>query len=912
MLRPHLQSLAAVFAHALADSSATVRAGALRAVAALSGWVESDAEASLVSRLVPAMLAAGAASLQSDDDEGAVLLFSVLDELVESPTPLLQGHLPALLELCVGVATQTSRAAGVRASALGLAAWVANYKPRSLVKHRLLEPLLRAVCPLCAESEAGEEEEEEESLERELHCIACRIVDVLATKLPAKHVAPVVLSFASVALGSASAADRRAALTALAYAAEGCAAAMRPKVAALVPPVAAGLRDPEPEVRAAAAFCLGQFCEHLSPDVLALHHTALPLLMDALGDPAAATAERVLYAVDEWMGSLEGEDLEAHLPRFLEYVIALLDAPGAPAQLQETALSAAASAAASSGRAFHPFLHALMPRLTRCLGYVHDAGLPVRARALECLGTLLVAKGGREAFAALLPASMDAAAAGFSLDYSELREYGHGFYAAAAQAVGPQLAPWLAGVVAQALASLALDDGMSFEDDSSGGESEEEEEGDEGDEGRARQFSVRTGVLDEKSAASCALGEYAKHCGPAFLPHLEAVLPVLLRMSRYFHEQVRTQAYQALAQCVACACACGVAPSPDALDGILSALAVGAEGEDDKEAAAAAIESAALVLRSAGSAPAVQQHTRRLADAVLAVLARRAPCQAEAEDTDSEAGTDDECDEEAAEEILLAAISELLPALATTMGAAAFVPLFGEHFNALMRRGSAGAPEGERAEVAATLVEVVRALGPAAAPCVPLAMPFALREMGCSCGGNRRNAVFLAGILATHTGGASAPQLSALLAALLPLLGEGEADGAVRDNAAATACRLLLAPPAPLPERELLHALLAALPLREDLEELGTVYGGLCELLRRQQAHLAPFTPRIVQLFGALAVEPAGDDEAAARDAVLRNIGATLAAILASPDGTQLRALLGALPQPHAQALCAISGQPRL
>ena len=45
--------------------------------------------------------------------------------------------------------------------------------------------------------------------------------------------------------------------------------------------------------------------------------------------------------------------------------------------------------------------------------------------------------------------------------------------------------------------------------------------------GRLRQFSVSTGVMDEKSAAAHALGSYAKHCGIAFLPHLGAALPPL-------------------------------------------------------------------------------------------------------------------------------------------------------------------------------------------------------------------------------------------------------------------------------------------------------------------------------------------------------------------------------------------------
>jgi len=379
------------------------------------------------------------------------------------------------------------------------------------------------------------------------------VVDALSNGLPAKHVAPTVLAFAAANLGAAEAERRRAALTALAFAAEGCATAMRPLTRQLVPPVAAALRDGAAEVRAAAAFALAQFCEHWE-DAKELHDQALPLLLAALGDSDRAAAERVLYAVDEYMCVLEGEELAPHLPLFLSYLMQLLDAPAAPPKLQEMALAVAASAADSSGRAFHPFMHALLPRLQRCMCLTSDEGLPVRARSLECLGNLMAAPGGRAAFAPLLPDAMAAAAAGFELDYSELREYGHGFYAAAAACARDQLAPWLPGVVAQALASLALDDGYAGGggSDDDGGDSDSE-----GSDAVARRFSIRTGVLDEKSAAVCALGCYARHCGAAFAPHLERVLPVLLTMSRYFHEQVRQQAYDALARCIACAYAAG-------------------------------------------------------------------------------------------------------------------------------------------------------------------------------------------------------------------------------------------------------------------------------------------------------------------------------------------------------------------
>lgn len=54
------------------------------------------------------------------------------------------------------------------------------------------------------------------------------------------------------------------------------------------------------------------------------------------------------------------------------------------------------------------------------------------------------------------------------------------------------------------------------------------------------------GVLDEKAAATQALGLYAKHTLAGFAPFIEPALAVLLRMAAYFHDDVREQAYEAL------------------------------------------------------------------------------------------------------------------------------------------------------------------------------------------------------------------------------------------------------------------------------------------------------------------------------------------------------------------------------
>ena len=63
--------------------------------------------------------------------------------------------------------------------------------------------------------------------------------------------------------------------------------------------------------------------------------------------------------------------------------------------------------------------------------------------------------------------------------------------------------------------------------------------------------SAFTGILDEKAAATQALGLYAKATLELYGPYVERTLSILQRMASYFHDDVREQAYDSLAYLVA-------------------------------------------------------------------------------------------------------------------------------------------------------------------------------------------------------------------------------------------------------------------------------------------------------------------------------------------------------------------------
>ena len=190
-------------------------------------------------------------------------LREAMDELIESQPKALAGHIPDVVGFCVEVASAPGLESVTRRRALDVIAFLARYKPKALLRAKLVAPLLRVLCPLCGEPKEEQlagDDDAGEAAEEEMHVqtVAAQLVDLLAIKVPAKHVLPEVLSFASPAISDADPKRRHAATACLGIVAEGCAEGLSKVAPDVTPLVVRALRDPSPDVRGAAAF-LGQF-----------------------------------------------------------------------------------------------------------------------------------------------------------------------------------------------------------------------------------------------------------------------------------------------------------------------------------------------------------------------------------------------------------------------------------------------------------------------------------------------------------------------------------------------------------------------------------------------------------------------------------------------------------------------------
>jgi len=893
-LRPHFSTLQTVFVKCLQDESSNrVRIAALKAVGSFVEYIQTENEVLMFRELVPHILNVSRQCLANGDEEVAIIAFEIFDELVESPAPVLGSSIQPIVQFALEVCSSRDLEVNTRHQAIQIISWLAKYKPKSLIKNKVVNPILAVMCPLLAE--AHRDEDDDLSADR----AAAEVLDTMAMSLPRKHVFPPVLEFSASNFQNADPKYREASVMSLGVISEGCFEVMKNKLERILTIVLQALKDPDQTVRGAASFSLGQFAEHLQPEIVAHYEIVLPCILDALGDVSTEVQEKAYYALAAFCEHM-GAEILPYLDPLMGKLLEGLHSNHR--ELQETCMSAIGSAAAAAELAFIPYAEGVLELMKIFMVLTKDEDLRARARATELVGIIAMAVG-RPRIEPILPPFIDAAIAGFALDFSELREYTHGFFSNIAEVMGEGFIQYLPRVVPLAFASCNLDDGSAVDIDESdgddaangfGGVSSDEEAQ---DDRRVRNISVRTGVLDEKAAATQAIGLFALHTKSAFTPYFEETLRILTKHVGYFHEDVRLQAiigFQHLLTATREAFPCSNLLSPETkhvLDTVMDLYIRAMREDDDKEVVSQACMCTAEVMTSFGYS-AMEPYLIALSEATLELLRQEACCQ-QTDETDSDVD-DEDCEHD---EVLMDAVTDLLPAFAKCMGSQ-FKTLFGKFFEPLMKFAKASHPPEDRTMVVACLAEVAQEMGSPIADYIDNVMPLVLKEIASSEAANRRNAAFCVGELCKNGGEAALKYYNDILCALHPLFGDSETDDAVRDNAAGAVARMIMAQPHAIPLNQVLPVFVKVLPLKDDLEESLAVYSCLCNLIMSSKPEILSLIPQVVQVFAQVAASPAESSE------VKAGIGMAFSHLL-SQYGDQMQPILNSLSPQHANALAS-------
>lgn len=158
--------------------------------------------------------------------------------------------------------------------------------------------------------------------------------------------------------------------------AEGCSEYIRTKyLETLLRCICQSLTDPAIIVRNAALFALGQFAEHLQPDISKFASELLPILFQYLGEyykqpkndeiKNKTSVERIFYALDVFAENLN-EALLPYLPTYMTILFQILESD-CPIHVTELALSSISAAANASKDKMLPFLEKITGFLNRYL-----------------------------------------------------------------------------------------------------------------------------------------------------------------------------------------------------------------------------------------------------------------------------------------------------------------------------------------------------------------------------------------------------------------------------------------------------------------------------------------------------------------------------------------------------------------
>jgi len=891
----HLNNLQPILLKCLQDeTSSRVRIAALKAVGSFIEYVNDGGDIVKMFRdFVPSILNISRQCLANGEEDVASIAFEIFDELIESPAPLLGDSVRSIVQFSLEVSANQDLEINIRQQAIQIISWLVKFKASFLKKHKLVVPILQVMCPLLTET-ANEDEDSDLAADRS----AAEVIDTMAINLP-RHVLAPVLEFASLSFHHINPKYREAAVTSLGVISEGCCEHLKDKLEDCLKIVLEALKDQEQMVRGAASFALGQFAEHLQPEILSHYASVLPCILNALEDPSDEVKEKSYYALAAFCEDM-GEDILPYLePLICRLVMSL---QSSPRNLQETCMSAIGSVAAAAEQAFTPYAEKVLEMMKGFMVLINDEDLCARARATEVVGIVAMAVG-RARIEAILPPFIEASISGFGLDYSELREYTHGFFSNVAEILGDSFTQYLPHVVPLVFSSCNLDDGSAVDIDDAdsiengfGGVSSDD---DVNDEPRVRNISVRTGVLDEKAAATQAIGFFALHTKSAYAPYLEESLKILIRHSGYFHEDVRLQAVISLKHILTAVRAIPPAHADvlekqkGVLDTVLNIYIKTMTEDDDKEVVAQACMSVADIVKDCGFA-AIEPYMLRLAEVTLVLLRQESSCQ----QVESDGEDDGDIDHD---EVLMDAVSDLLPAFAKVMGSY-FDPIFAKLFDPLMKFAKSPHPPQDKTMVVATLAEVAQEMGAPISAYVDKIMPLVLKELASSDATNRRNAAFCAGEICKNGGAAALKYYGDILRSLHNLFSNSESDDAVRDNAAGAIARMIMVQPQSIPLNQVLPVFIKALPLKEDHEESMTVYGCVCGLLLSSHPQILPLVPDVIHVFAQVVVSPDESDE------VKTNIGKAISHLI-SVYGQQMQPILSALPPAHANALASFASR---
>uniref|UniRef100_A0A3B3S1L4 Importin 4 n=1 Tax=Paramormyrops kingsleyae TaxID=1676925 RepID=A0A3B3S1L4_9TELE len=814
--KPHYRQLLRLFDTVLQDlSSPTALYYCILTLTAITAHT-GQGELNMMRSLVPRLSVAIRHLVKADQDQASEAM-EVFDEMMESDISVMVPHVSDIVRFWLEIAADASLSDSLRMKALSCTAFLIRLKSKVILKQKLLSPILQTVFPvLSAAPPPGQEDPEDqedaengEDAENPKH-LAAQVIDTLAMHLPPEKLFQQLTPFMQACLSSKNPYEQKAGLMCLAVLAEGCADHMRTRMLpAVLQTVCQSLSDSNQLVRSAGLFALGQFSEHLQPDVSKYCAELMPLLMgylSGLNQAKTGHVTKAFYALENFLENLGGE-IQPYLPSLMETMLGALN-NSENLKIKELAVSAIGAIANAAKEMLVPYFPPVIESLKASLTDIREE---VRCLQTQALGLYLSASSASLCLSNPVSSVLGSRVLTYSLF-------------SAVSTVSPEsLTPHLSTITSVMLLSLKSTEGVTAhqdeeaqfvllddDDDDDSGDVVLDEEGEkEGNESDITGFSVENAYIDEKEDACDALGELALNTGTAFLPFLEVTFQQVFEMRDFPHEDVRRAAFASMGQfCCAQHKVWQGNPTEDnhqalqkLLSTVLPSFLEAVRQEHERQVVMAVLESMNGVLKSCqGEALRPAGRLGEISQVIRSVLKKKTVCQ--------DGGGDEADDEQQAEfdAMLQEFAGEGIPLLASAVPADTFYPFLNELLPLIMNKAKSSCTVAERSFAQGTLAEIMQSLAavsggrPVAGRLSNRLLPVMMAGVRDSDPEVRNNSVFGLGSLAKAAG---------------PIITEYPVRNPWVVPRYNTPC---------VPLEQVFPALLSHLPLKVDLEENRTVF----------------------------------------------------------------------------------------
>ncbi|KAK2578828.1 hypothetical protein KPH14_002445 [Odynerus spinipes] len=809
-------------------------------------------------RMMPQVMATIQALTAIDEDK-ATTCFELLDELCENEITVIAPHVKSLINMCLAIANNKSLSDPLRVKAIGFIGWLARTKKKALVKHKLVEQIVDMLFGLMSSRPDDDNEEVYFSGENEdntpITC-ATQTLDILALHLPPEKLIPHLLRHIEPSLQGSDIYAKKSSYLAMAVLAEGCSEHIRTKyLESFLRCICQGITDAAPVVRNAALFALGQFSEHLQPDISQYSSELLPVLFEYLGQVCTLirhekkeppSIDRMFYALEMFCENLN-ESLLPYLPNLMERLFEILSADTS-IHVRELSLSAIGSAAYASKEHMLPYFEKIVSILN---GYLTekqtDETMCLQIQAVDTLG-VIARTIGNEHFAPLATRSLEF---GLKLlketEDPDLRKSIYGLFASISTVMKKEMAMALPQIMEYAITSIQSSEGIVphfkedetiafpiYEDLSDENEDEEDIENtdNEDDDDDVAGYSVENAYIEEKEEAIMALKEIAQYTEEAFLPYLEKSFEEIFKLVNYPQEDIRKAAIEALLQfCINFS----KINSNEGRQSLLKALSVFVPKlselirlDDERTVAISGLDAYSELLKEIKSDVVIGEgHKDAIINCITDVMSGKTKCQ------DQEEGDGIEIEAEQ-DEFLAECAGDALSNLGKAISPEDFALYFQAVLPMLLERSKKNKSEAQRSFAVGTISECFAGLKHAVTAFVPQLLPTFLRFTNDPNADVRNNAIFGIGELALHGKDAVYSHYPDILQVLSSAIAK-ESHIGVRDNVVGAIARLIIANYGILPLDQVFPVFVNQLPLKEDFEENKVVFKSI--LILYQAGH---------------------------------------------------------------------------